>query len=147
MAGIGGIGAGVPGAGGVGGANPLGGLAGQTGLDGSLSGMADMGLGVGSGGADGGGDPASAGMAPVNAATQAQGDSFGNTLRSMVIENPSAAKAQAGQLAARFAAGDTSIDPHQLALASAKAGVEIQMATRTISSAVSAARTLFQMQI
>ncbi|MCB0877531.1 MAG: flagellar hook-basal body complex protein FliE [Thermoleophilia bacterium] len=142
--GIGGIGSihGSPGAGG----NPLGGLADQTGLNGSLSGLGDMGLGSGS--ADGGmGNGAAAGIAPTNAATSSQGESFGNTLRSMVIENPSAAKAQANTLAARFAAGDTSIDPHQVALASAKAGVEIQMATRTISSAVSSVRTLFQMQI
>ena len=141
MAGIGGIGSGVPGAGGP---NPLGGMAGQTGLGGSMSGMGDLGLGIG---ADGGRDASSAGFAPTNAATATQGDSFGNTLRAMVIENPSVAKAQSNELAARFAAGDTSIDPHQLALASAKAGVEIQMATRTISSAVSAVRTLFQMQI
>jgi flagellar hook-basal body complex protein FliE len=139
MAGIGGIGA-------AGGANPLAGLAGggQGALGGGLSGLGDGGMGLDTGGAGGGNF---FGTAPKEGATEAQGAAFGDTLRAMVIENPSASKAAAGELATRFAAGDTSIDPHQIALASAKAGVEIQMATRTISSAVSAVRTLFQMQI
>ena len=140
MAGIGGIGAG-------GGANPLSGLAGsgQGGLGGGLSGFGDGGMGgLDTGGASGGNF---FGTAPKEGASEAQGAAFGDTLRAMVIEKPSASKAAAGELATRFAAGDTSIDPHQIALASAKAGVEIQMATRTISSAVSAVRTLFQMQI
>lgn len=137
--GLGGIG----GAAGAGGANPLGGMAGNTGLGGAMSGLGDLGVGTGIGG----GEAGSQGMAPTSQATSSQGAAFGDTLRSMVIENPSAAKASANQMAARFAAGDTSIDPHQVALQSAKAGVEIQMATRTISSAVSAVRTLFQMQV
>lgn len=142
MAGIGGIGGSL-------GANPLsgmvGGAAGSIG-GGSLSGMADLGLGQGGGDA-GSGSGASLGIAPTSAASDSQGAAFGDTLRAMVIEKPSASKAAAGELATRFAAGDTSIDPHQLSIASAKAGVEIQMATRTISSAVSAVRTLFQMQV
>lgn len=133
---------GVGGVGAAGGANPLGGMAGASGLGGSMSGMADLGVGTGTGGEAG-----SQGMAPNSQATSSQGASFGDTLRSMVIENPSASKAASSEMAARFAAGDTSIDPHQVALQSAKAGVEIQMATRTISSAVSAVRTLFQMQV
>jgi flagellar hook-basal body complex protein FliE len=140
MAGIGGIGP-MPGATG---ANPLGGLANQSGLGGSLSGMGDLGLGTGTGT---GSNSAALGLAPSAQASATQGSSFGDTLRSMVIERPSATRAASSALSARFAAGDTSIDPHQLALASAKAGVEIQMATRTISSAVQAVRTLFQMQI
>lgn len=145
MAGIGGIG-GMPGMSGAGGANPLGGMAGQSGLGGSLSGMGDLGLGDGGNGGSAAGG-AGMGLAPVQPASASQGASFGDALKSMVIDGPSAAKAESGNLAARFAAGDTSIDPHQLALSSAKAGVEIQMATRTISSAVSAVRTLFQMQV
>lgn len=138
----------------AGGTNPLGGLAGSgaglgngatPGIGGSLSGMGDLGLGTGSSGSDNG--FASLGMGPSAQATTAQGSSFADALRTMVIERPSASKAAAGELSARFAAGDTTIDPHKLALASAKAGVEIQMATRTISSAVSAVRTLFQMQV
>lgn len=147
MAGIGGIG-GMSGASAFG-ANPLSGMAGPGagGLGGSgISGMADMGLGDSTGGGDGGAG-GGLGLAPVQPASQSQGASFGDTLRSMVIEKPSASKKASGEMAARFAAGDTSIDPHQLSIASAKAGVEIQMATRTISSAVSAVRTLFQMQV
>ena len=142
MSGIGAIG-------GAAGGNPLNGLGGTGGLSGAngpLSGLADTGMGMGDqGGAEG---TANAfGMAPTQPASESQGASFGETLKSMVIEKPSASKAAAGELTARFAAGDTTIDPHQIALASAKAGVEIQMATRTISSAVSAVRTLFQMQV
>lgn len=137
---------GIPG-GGAAGANPLGGMAGQTGLNGSLSGMGDLGIGGGGGGSAAGGDSASMGLAPTAQATPTQGSSFADALKTVVIDQPSESKAASSQLAMRFAAGDTSIDPHQLALASAKAGVEIQMATRTISSAVSAVRTLFQMQV
>lgn len=144
MAGISGIG----GAPGVGGPNPLGGMAGATSLGGSLSGLGDLGLGGQDGSSPGGnGHGSGLGLAPVQPASQAQGASFGSALQDMVIHRPSASKAASSALAARFAAGDTSIDPHQLALASAKAGVEIQMATRSISSAVSAVRTLFQMQV
>lgn len=139
---------GIGGLGGAGGANPLGGMAGSGagGLGGGgLSGLGDTDMGLDNGGSANGGT--FFGNAPTNGPTESQGAAFGDTIRAMVIENPSASKAYSGQLAARFAAGDTSIDPHQLALASAKAGVEIQMATRSISSAVSAVRTLFQMQI
>ena len=143
MAGIGAIG-------GAAGANPLNGLGGTGGLSGgaggSLSGMADNGMGLA--GQDSGAAGSGAfGMGPTQPASQSQGAAFGDTLRSMVIDRPSASKAAAGELTARFAAGDTSIDPHKIAIMSAKAGVEVQMATRTISSAVSAVRTLFQMQV
>jgi flagellar hook-basal body complex protein FliE len=107
-----------------------------------LSGIADM--GTGGGGAGGG---MASGLAPTQPASATQNRSFTDALRTMVIEQPSASRAYASSLGMRFAMGDTSIDPHQMAIASAKAGVEVQMATRTISSAVSAVRTLFQMQI
>lgn len=144
MTGIGGIG-------GTGGANPLSGLmgAGSNGIGASgLSGLGDGGLGLdgGNGTGDGGSGGSVFGIQPKQA-TDVQGAAFGDTLRGMIIDNPSASRAQATDMAARFAAGDKSIDPHQVAVASAKAGVEIQMATRTISSAVSAVRTLFQMQV
>ena len=135
--------------GGATGGNPLNGLGGTGGLSGAgspLSGLADTGMGLGDGGGTGGTGGAF-GVMPTQSATNDQGASFGDALRSMVIEKPSASKAASSDLMARFAAGDTSIDPHQIALASAKAGVEIQMSTRTISSAVSAVRTLFQMQV
>ena len=145
MAGIGSISGGGMGAAG---ANPLAGMSSGNGTPGggSLSGMADMGLGQGgnSGATLSGG---TMGVGPMQPASEAQGASFADALKSMVIESPSASKAYAGNLATRFAAGDTSIDPHQMSIASAKAGVEIQMSTRTISSTVSAVRTLFQMQI
>lgn len=141
----------IPGAGG----NPLAGMStptGATGLD-SLSGMVDGGTGLGVGGGDQGGTGGSTGtggsglgIAPLQPASSSQGSSFSDTLKSMVIDGPSASKKTASDLTARFAAGEN-IDPHQLAVANAKAGVEIQMATRSISSAVSAVRTLFQMQI
>ncbi len=141
----------IGGIGGAGAANPLNGLGGTDGLSGGggpLSGLADTGMGLGGGeDAGGGGGAGGFGLLPSQAPTEAQGASFGDALKAMAIENPSASKKHAGSLMARFAAGDTSIDPHQIALASAKAGVEIQMATRTISSAVSAVRTLFQMQV
>lgn len=144
MSGIGGIGSMASAAAG----NPLNGLGGTGGLSGGggpLSGLADSGMGLGDGGGTGG--AGGMGIMPAQSATEAQGASFGDALKAMAIDNPSASKKHAGELTARFAAGDTSIDPHQIALASAKAGVEIQMATRTISSAVSAVRTLFQMQV
>lgn len=142
MAGLNGIGGAAAQFGG--GGNPLSGMAGSGGLGGGqLSGIGDMGLGSGGEGGAGSG----LGIAPAQGATKAQGAAFGDTLRAMVVENPSASRAQATDLAARFASGDDSIDPHKIAIANAKAGVEIQMATRTISSAVSAVRTLFQMQI
>jgi flagellar hook-basal body complex protein FliE len=127
--------------------NPLSGMGGAPGMGqgAGLSGMGDLGLGGGDENAGGSGG-SGLGIQPVQGATAAQGEAFGDTLRAMVIENPSATKAHASQLAVRFAAGDSSVDPHQIAIANAKAGVEIQMATRTISSAVSAVRTLFQMQ-
>lgn len=133
---------GIGGMAGAGGANPLGGMAGGgsgSGIGGSLGGMAEI------GGNEGGN--AGSGLVPTQPASSSQGAAFGDTLRGMLIEAPSVSKAQAGELATRFAAGDTSVDAHSVAIASAKAGVEIQMATRTISSAVSAVRTLFQMQI
>jgi flagellar hook-basal body complex protein FliE len=143
MAGIGSIGGGMSGMG----ANPLNGMAGgSSGLGGSLSGMGDLGLGSDRS-SGGGGNGSALGIAPVQPASQAQGVSFGETLKSMVLDKPSASKRYSSELAMRFASGDTSIDPHQMSIASAKAGVEIQMATRTISSTVSAVRTLFQMQV
>ena len=136
--------------GGIPGANPLSGMGemttGTTPGGNPLAGMAgSLGIGGGEGGSGGAGE--SSGLAPVGAASESQGESFGATLQSMIIDSPSESKAYSGDLAARFAAGDRSIDAHQVSIASAKAGVEIQMATRTISSAVSAVRTLFQMQV
>ncbi|MCW2928497.1 MAG: hypothetical protein JWM86_2465 [Thermoleophilia bacterium] len=142
MAGINGIGGAAAQ---MGGGNPLSGMAGSGsgGVGNSpLSGLGDMGLGNGDGGAGSG-----LGVSPAQGATKAQGASFGDTLRAMVVENPSKSRADATTLSARFAAGEQGIDAHTIAIANAKAGVEIQMATRTISSAVSAVRTLFQMQI
>jgi flagellar hook-basal body complex protein FliE len=108
--------------------------------------MGNLGGGVGGvGGGDGG-----AGASPLPKPTggdDADGQSFGSMLKDMVITKPGQTQAYADKIAAQFAAGDTSIDPGQLAIASAKAGVEVQMATRTITQAVSAVRTLFQMQI
>lgn len=136
MAGLGGIGSIGASAGG----NPLAGLGATQGqLPGSTGGSS-------SGSLDGMVDAGSGGLAPNAQATAIQATSFSDALKSMVIESPSKAKAEATNLAARFASGEN-IDPHQLAISSAKAGVEIQMATRTISSAVSSVRTLFQMQI
>jgi flagellar hook-basal body complex protein FliE len=136
MAGLGGIGS----IGASAGANPLAGLGATQGqLPGSTGGSSGGSL-------DGMVDAGSGGLAPTSQATSIQASSFSDALKSMVIESPSKAKAEATNLSARFAAGEN-IDPHQLAVSSAKAGVEIQMATRTISSAVSSVRTLFQMQI
>lgn len=133
MAGISGIPGGMPNS------NPLAGLGGAAG---GGAGGVDL-----SGGGGQAGNPLAGGIQPSSQATGAQAASFGDSLRDMLIVNPSASKAKAGELASRFAAGDTTIDPHTLSIASAKAGVEIQMSTRTISSAVSAVRTLFQMQV
>lgn len=138
----------IPGAGG----NPLSGMTPSSGAGGmdALSGMVDGGNGLGLGGDQDAGGASSGGsglgIAPLQPASASQGSSFGDTLKSMIVDGPSASKSAASDLTARFAAGEN-IDPHQLAVANAKAGVEIQMATRSISSAVSAVRTLFQMQI
>lgn len=126
-AGIGGGGGGLGGAGGIGGS--------LNGSDGGLGGLGDMGVG------------GAGGVRPTTGASDAQSRTFSDTLGEAVLERPSAAHDTATDLATRFASGDTSVDPHDVAIASAKAGVEIQMATRTISQAVSAVRTLFQMQI
>src|SRR4051812_20603380 len=75
------------------------------------------------------------------------GQSFGALMKDMGITKPGQTQNAADALASKFAAGDTSIDPAQLAIASAKAGVEVQMATRTITQAVSGIKMLFQMQI
>lgn len=137
--------------------NPLNGLGGTNGfsMGGSagnpLAGLGDGGgMGLGVGGDQGAQDSSNGGglgVMPNQSATGSQGASFADALKTMVVDKPSASKAAAGDMMARFAAGDTSIDPHKIALASAKAGVEIQMATRTISSAVSGVRTLLQMQV
>lgn len=74
------------------------------------------------------------------------GASFGKIFKELVITKPTASHHTADTMAASLAAGGD-VDPHQLAIATAKAGVEIQMATRTISQAVSAVRTLASMQI
>ncbi|MCW2949737.1 MAG: hypothetical protein JWN41_750 [Thermoleophilia bacterium] len=118
--------------------NPLSGLdAAQGQLPGSTGGAGGNGL---SGMVD------ATSISPTSDATTVQGASFADALKSMVIDSPSKSKAAATALSAKFAAG-ANIDPQQLAVATAKAGVEIQMSTRTISSAVSAVRTLFQMQV
>lgn len=74
------------------------------------------------------------------------GGSFSDMLKSMVIDGPSGAQNKVDSLSASFAAGGD-VDPQTLAIESAKAGVEIQMATRTISSVVTAVRTLMQTQV
>jgi flagellar hook-basal body complex protein FliE len=86
------------------------------------------------------------GVLPNSQPTAADGASFGSTLNDMIIKNPSQAQNYADDLVARAAAGQN-IDPQDLAVATAKAGIEIQMSTRTISQAVQGLRTLFQMQI
>lgn len=118
----------------------LSGLPGAGGMGGGISGLP--------GGDDGGGFGSGLGVpgGPTGQPTTAQADSFSSTLGELVLERPSASKAEAGEMAARLAAGEN-IDPHQVAIMSAKAGVEVQMATRTISQAVTAVRTLFQMQV
>ncbi len=78
--------------------------------------------------------------------SDSEGGSFGDMLKDMLIKRPTESQAKADGMAADFAAGKN-IDPHSLAIATATAGVEVQMATRTISQAVQAVRTLFQMQI
>jgi flagellar hook-basal body complex protein FliE len=111
-----------------------------SGITGSFANGITSGIG-GPGGGIGGGLPR-----PNQAASDSDGATFGATLKSFVIDRPSEQKATAENLAMRLAAGEK-IDPHRVAIESAKAGVEIQMATRTISQAVTAIRTLFQMQI
>jgi len=78
--------------------------------------------------------------------TGAQGGSFTDALKDMVITRPSASKAEASELTTALAAGED-VDPHKISIAAAKAGVELQLATRTISQATTALRTLMQMQI
>lgn len=78
--------------------------------------------------------------------TEAQGADFAGTLKELILDRPAKSHTEADQLATAFAAGGN-IDPHKLAIASAKAGIEVQMATRTISQATTAIRTLMQMQI
>jgi flagellar hook-basal body complex protein FliE len=75
-----------------------------------------------------------------------QAASFSDVFQEMVIKRPTEAHHEADRLATEFAAGGN-IDPHQIAIATAKAGLEVQMATRTIQQTTSAIRTLMQMQI
>lgn len=122
------------------------GLSSGGGLSGGLGNSLDGGD-VGAGGSGAGGVGGVGGMpAPNRMATSAEGQSFGDTLKTAIIDKPSAVKAGADDLAARLAAGEN-VDSYKVAIETAKAGVEIQMSTRTISQAVSAVRTLFQMQI
>src|SRR3712207_6386710 len=86
------------------------------------------------------------GMRPKNPASEGQGASFGDAIKKAVLERPSATHHRADDLAARLAAGEN-IDPHAVAIATAKASIETQFATRGISQAVSGLRTLMQMQI
>jgi flagellar hook-basal body complex protein FliE len=74
------------------------------------------------------------------------GQSFGDMLKEFVVDRPTETQTDADRLAADFAAGKD-IDPQTLAIATAKAGIEVQMSTRTISQGVQAVRTLLQMQI
>jgi flagellar hook-basal body complex protein FliE len=85
-------------------------------------------------------------LGPKSDATEEQGSSFGDAIKKAVLERPSETHHKADDLASRLAAGEN-IDPHAVALATAKASIEIQFATRGISQAVSGLRTLMQMQI
>ncbi len=114
------------------------------GLSGTL--MSGISPGIGSGGVGGIGGNSGGMMMPNQTASHADGATFGDTLKSFIIDGPSAQQATADSLSAQMAAGKN-VDPHKLAIETAKAGIEIQMSTRTISQAVSAIRTLFQMQI
>lgn len=108
-----------------------------------IGGIAGGGAASGIGGAAGAlGAP---GM-PAAQPNQNQATSFSDVFKEMVVERPTEAHHEADRLATEFAAGGN-IDPHQLAIATAKAGLEVQMATRTIQQATSAIRTLMQMQI
>ena len=86
------------------------------------------------------------GAGPTGGATEAQGKSFGDAITEAVLKRPSESHHIADNMAARLAAGEN-IDPHKVALATAKASIEVQFATRGISQAVSGIRTLMQMQI
>lgn len=114
----------------------------------SISGISGAGAGFVNGFTSSIGSSSGGGTTPLpnQKASSGDGESFGATLKSFIIDGPSKQKAVADDLAVRMAAGEK-IDPHTMAIETAKAGVEIQMATRTISQAVSAIRTLFQMQI
>lgn len=75
--------------------------------------------------------------------TQSAGEMFGS-----MFKQASSAQFKADEARQALAIGGPNApDPGEVALASAKAGVEIQMATRVISSASSGVRTLMQMQI
>lgn len=86
------------------------------------------------------------GLGKLGEDQSADGQSFGDMLKDMIIKRPTESQSDADRLAADFAAGKD-IDPQTLAVATAKAGIEVQMSTRTISQAVQAVRTLMQMQI
>jgi flagellar hook-basal body complex protein FliE len=86
------------------------------------------------------------GMPTPNTGAEQGGGSFADMLKDVVVNNPSHSQGTADAMAAEFAAGGN-VDPHQLAIATAKAGIEIQMSTRTISQAATGVRTLMQMQI
>lgn len=118
----------------------IGGIGGMDG-GGGLGSIGSLRPSIGSIGGNAGG-----GLVPRQQASDADGADFSDTLRKIVLERPSEAKATADNLAMRFASGEN-VDPYKIAIASAKAGVEMQMATRTISQATTAVRTLFQMQI
>lgn len=74
------------------------------------------------------------------------GSSFADVMGDIVLKSPSESAHKADTLGAAFAAG-ANVDTHTLAIASAKAGVDIQMSTRVISQAASAVRQLFSIQI
>jgi flagellar hook-basal body complex protein FliE len=116
---------------GIGGINPV-----SSGFPGSISPV----------GGDGGGSGMPGMDMPAPGGDQAGGGTFADMLKEITITQPSKSHATADALATQFAAGGN-VDPHKLAIATAQAGVEIQVATRTISQAATAVRTLMQTQI
>jgi flagellar hook-basal body complex protein FliE len=113
-------------------------MAGITGISGVTSVKGPLSGGGGAGGIGGISMPKPAGGN--------DGGSFADMLKEIVVKQPSRSHATADGMAAEFAAGGN-VDPHQLAIATAKAGIELQMSTRTISQAATGIRTLMQMQI
>lgn len=116
--------------GGIGNIGSMAGMPGMSGMPGmgGTSGMPKMGEGA---------QPSAGGD---------ESQSFGDIFKDMVVDRPTEAYNDANSLAVDLALGKD-VDPQQVAIAQAVAGLEVQMATRTISSAVQGLRTLMQTQV
>lgn len=75
------------------------------------------------------------------------GGGFGEMFNHMLVQRPSDAVAKADSLATQYITKPGSVDHGVLAIETAKAGIEVHMATETMSQIFRGVRTILQTQI